>query len=128
MLDNITSTKFSELITKSILIIIVGNLNFFNALWFAKYIKLYIIPEYNKEKETKVMKIWYVFLTISIILISVYIIRSFTKYIIKNLIPSTINNVKPLELKEINGNIVLAFAFFIYLRKLIDQRIIDIYN
>lgn len=125
MLDNI---NLYELITKSILIIIIGNLNFLQALLCAKYMKLYLIPEYDKKKETKFMKIWYVFLTISIILISVYIIRSLTKYIIKNLIPSTINNIKPLELKEINGNIVLAFAFFIYLRKLIDQRIMDIFN
>lgn len=101
-------------IIKILDIFYVTNLYLFLGVLSSVFIKNYIIIPYDKSR-LYILNLLYLLLIISFISLSVFLIRQLIRFYI----PSPFNNLygfKHSGLKEINGNVVLAFAFLMFLK------------
>lgn len=107
-----TLPSFSIFIQKIFTMAIVGNLFFIVCLIFAVYIKKYISTPYDKKK-SKIRNYSNLFLTITFVLISNYIIRHIFKKIPLLRLSKDFN---PHFVKETRGSILVGFAFLLVLK------------
>ena len=101
-------------IIKILDIFYVTNLYLFLGVLSSVFIKKYFIIPYDKSR-LYILNLLYLLLIISFISLSVFLIRQLIRFYI----PSPFNNIagfKHSGLKEINGNVVLAFAFLMFLK------------
>lgn len=112
-------------VVKITFIIIIGNINFFLAILASKFLKTYVIKPFDKN-ESKFRNLLNIIFIVSCILVSVYLIRAF----IKSLPPflDGLYGFKSANIKELNGSVILAFAFLIYLKDSMEPRIIKLFS
>lgn len=112
-------------VVKITFIIIIGNINFFLAILSSKFLKTHVIQPYKKT-ESKLTNFFNIIFIVSCILIAVYLIRAF----IKSLPPflDGLYGFKSANIKELNGSVILAFAFLIYLKDSMEPRIIKLFS
>ena len=60
-------------------------------------------------------------------MVSVYIIRTFIKHALPNPLKG-IEEFDPRRVIEVNGGVILAFAFLMYLKKPIQSKVDVLYN
>tara|TARA_B000000475_G_C15945739_1_gene426639 strand:+ start:225 stop:686 length:462 start_codon:yes stop_codon:yes gene_type:complete len=119
-------------------IIIIGNLYFFVgsilSYYFSKY---FVYDDFNDDPKQNTFKDHiYILISlikeVSILLILVYITRKLVKYIVLPLNNSSLTNgIDLTRIKEINGNIILATAFLMFIRSTIKnkfQYLINLFN
>ena len=104
----------------------VSNLYLFLGVVISSFISKYIIRPYYHNL-SKLENLLILIFNISLISIAVFFIRQ----LIKHKMPNPFNGIagfKHTYLRELNGNIVMAFAFLIYLKPDITTYIDPLYN
>ena len=109
---------------KTVNVYLLGNIFFFIGLYISKLYKKYLIKQYDKKK-TKLENVLRLSLEIGIICMSVYLIRVFVKYMNKSRYHPLrgIYNFNPIDVLELNGGVVLSFAFLMYVKEPIQSKI-----
>lgn len=105
-------------------IIVISNIYFFLGITISYIIYKYTWKKYDTKK-TKLQNFLQLLLEISLLAMSGYLVR----IIVKN-IPNPTNGLygfDPLRLKELNGGVVLTFAFIFFLKDIIHDKIINIF-
>ena len=107
-----TLPSFSIFIQKIFTMAIVGNLFFITCLVFAIIIDKYISKPYDKKK-SKIRNYCNLFLTITFVLISNYVVRQIFRKIPMLKISK---DFKPHLVKETRGSILVGFAYLLVLK------------
>ena len=111
---------------------IIGTLYFFIGLTVSYLLSKYIMKKYDsyeKEKITKDEIILRLIFEVSVLTISVYLVRIFIKYLNSNFNPlEGIEGFDTNRLKELNGTVVLAFTFIFFLKDSLGQKINILYS
>lgn len=104
----------------------VSNLYLFLGVMSSAIISRYIFIPYD-ENRLYIVNLLFLIFFVSVISIFVFVIRNLIKFYI----PSPFDGVagfKHKSLKEINGNVILAFAFLIYLTSNLREYSHMLYN
>lgn len=113
-------------LVKALDIFILGNLYLFFGVVVSSFMSKYVAKPYDKEKsklENFLQLIW----ETGLIMVSVYIIRIIVKHVIPNPLEG-IQGFDPRRVVELNGGIVLAFAFLMYLQTAIKSKVHVLYD
>lgn len=113
-------------IVKALDIAILGNVYLFIGVIVSSLIDKYVAKDYDKKK-SKFQNLLQLLYETGIIMISVYLIRTFIKHIIPNPLKG-IGGFDPSRVKELGGGLVLAFAFLMYLKDKIKSKVEPLYN
>ena len=108
------SIPFNRFLIKMLAIFYVSNLYLILGVISSSLIDKYIVIEYDSSRGYLINFLYLLFLVSSISL-AAFIIRQLIKFYI----PFPLDGVagyKHKYLKEINGNVILAFAFLLYLK------------
>ena len=99
-------------LVKTVNVFILGNIFFFIGVYVSKLYKKYLIKEYDKDK-TKIENTLQLSMEIGIICMTVYLIRTFVKFLNNSKFHPLrgIYNFNPIDVLELNGGVVLSFAF-----------------
>tara|TARA_B100000242_G_C43050768_1_gene490929 strand:+ start:254 stop:637 length:384 start_codon:yes stop_codon:yes gene_type:complete len=111
-------------LVKTVNVFILGNIFFFIGVYVSKLYKKYLIKEYDKDK-TKIENTLQLSLEIGIICMTVYLIRIFVKFLNKSKFHPLrgIYNFNPIDVLELNGGVVLSFAFLMYVKEPIQSKL-----
>ena len=119
-------------VVKTLNVFILGNIFFFIGTTVSKLFLKYLIKPYD-EKETKGHNIIRLIIEIGTICMAVYLIRIFIKFL--NSSPyhplRGIWGFRPIDVLELNGGVMLSFAFLMYVKKPIFNkldRILEFYK
>ena len=109
---------------KTINVFFLGNIFFFIGVYVSKLYKKYLIKKYDKDK-TKLENAIELSVEIGIICMPVYLIRIFVKFLNKSKFHPLrgIYNFNPIDVLELNGGVVLSFAFLMYVKEPIQNKI-----
>lgn len=109
---------------KTINVFFLGNIFFYIGVYISKLYKKYLMKNYDKKK-TKIENTLQLTFEIGIICITVYIIRNFVKIVNKSKYHPLrgIYNFNPIDVLELNGGVILAFAFLMYVKEPIQNKI-----
>lgn len=109
---------------KTINVFFLGNIFFFIGVYVSKLYKKYLIKKYDKDK-TKLENAIELSVEIGIICMTVYLIRIFVKFLNKSKFHPLrgIYNFNPIDVLELNGGVVLSFAFLMYVKEPIQNKI-----
>ena len=111
---------------KGLDIFIIGNIYLFSGVVVSSFLAKYIAKPYDNKK-SKLENLLQLILEVGIIIVSVYLIRAFVKHKIPNPLKG-IYGFDPSRVKELNGSIVLAFAFLMYLKPAIQSKVNVLYD
>ncbi len=117
---------FGLRLVKSLDIFILGNIYLFFGVIVSSFITKYIAKDYDHRK-SKLENLLQLILETGLIMVSVYIIRTFIKQALPNPLKG-IEGFDPRRVKEVNGGVILAFAFLMYLKKPIQSKVDVLYN
>lgn len=109
-----------------ITIFVLGNLYLFFGVVTSTFMDKYVAKPYDKKKSDFLNLLQLVW-EVGLIVIAVYIIR----VIVKTKIPNPFHGMYGFDskrVKELNGNIILAFAFLMYLQVPIKSKVQRLYN
>ena len=121
-MNNNTKLRIVKLIT----IFVLGNLYLFLGVVTSTTMNKYIAKPYDTEK-SKFRNFIQLTIEVGLIVIAVYCIR----VIVKSKIPNPFHGMYGFDsrrVRELNGNIVLAFAFLMYLQVPIKSKVQKLYN
>ena len=108
---------------KMVDIAMIGNIYFFSGILVSFIINKYIVKPYDKEK-TKLENLLQLILEISCIMISVYLIRIFVKNYLNSFNPlDGLYGFDASKIKELNGSVVLAFAFTFFIKDEVSEKV-----
>ena len=111
-------------VVKTLNVFILGNIFFFIGTAVSKLFLKYLIKPYE-EKETKTHNIMRLVIEIGTICMSVYLIRLLIKFL--NASPyhplRGVWGFNPINVLELKGGVVLSFAFLMYVKKPIFNKI-----
>ena len=113
-------------LAKIICIFLIGGLYVIFGSIVSLTFKKYITKPYNR-KWSRLQNLLQLCYEIGLLMVLVYFIRLFIKKGIPNPFES-FAGVRMERLKEINGNIILAFAFLIYLKDDIKSKIDGVFD
>ncbi len=113
-------------LVKALDIFILGNLYLFFGVVTSSFLAKYVVKPYDKKK-SKLRNLIQLVNEIGIIMVIVYLIRIFIKHGIPNPLKG-IYGFDPRRVVEINGGIVLAFSFLMYLKPAIQSKADVLYN
>lgn len=113
-------------LVKALDIFIIGNIYLFLGVVVSSFMARYITKPYNK-KISKFLNLRQLILEVGLLVVFVYLIRIFVKHVIPNPLKG-IAGFDPTKVRELNGPIILAFAFLIYLKKPIQSKVDKLYN
>jgi hypothetical protein len=113
-------------LVKGLDIFILGNLYLFLGVVVSSFFEKYISEPYN-DKKSKLRNLLQLLLEVGLIMISVYIIRITIKHVIPNPLKG-LEGFDPRKVVELNGGIVLAFAFLMYQKKDILSKVDKLYG
>lgn len=117
---------FGLRLVKSLDIFILGNIYLFFGVIVSSFITKYIAKDYDHRK-SKLENLLQLILETGLIMVSVYIIRTFIKHVLPNPLKG-IEGFDPRKVMEVNGGVILAFAFLMYLKKPIQSKVDVLYN
>jgi len=104
---------------KLFIIIITGNLYFFLGAFCSYYIDKYIALK-NFQNKSKLTVLSHLIFEISLLLIVVYFIRKVVKFLFKPL--ANIDGFDLYKVKELNGSVILAFSFLMFLKSALSSK------
>lgn len=109
---------------KTINVFILGNIFFFTGVYVSKIYKKYLIKQYD-DKKSKLENSLRLSFEIGVICMSVYLIRMVVKFLNKSRYHPLrgIYNFNPIDVLELNGGVVLSFAFLMYVKEPIQSKI-----
>jgi uncharacterized membrane-anchored protein len=113
-------------LVKALDIFILGNLYLFLGVVVSSFFTKYVSKPYD-DKESKLRNLLQLIMETGLIMVAVYMIR----VIVKHGIPNPLKGVEgfdPRRVIELNGGIVLAFAFLMYQKKDIQSKVNKLYN
>ena len=113
-------------LVKALDIFILGNLYLFFGVVTSSFLNKYVAKPYDKKK-TKLRNFLQLIWETGLIMIIVYFIRIFIKHGIPNPLKG-IMGFDPRKVVEINGGIVLAFSFLMYLKTPIKSKVDVLYD
>ena len=111
---------------KALDIFIIGNIYLFLGVIVSSFMAKYLAKPYDNKK-SKFKNLLQLILETGTIMVAVYIIR----IIIKHGIPNPLKGVygfDPRKVVELNGSIILAFAFLMYLQPIIKSKVDVLYD
>lgn len=120
------SNSFMLRLIKCLYIFILGNIYLFLGAIISHGITVYIAKDYDPQK-TKFRNLLQLILEAGLIMVSVYIIR----ITVKHKLPHPFNGwygFNPDRVKEMNGGVILAFAFLIYMKDPLSSKIKALYH
>lgn len=113
-------------LVKSLDIFVLGNLYLFIGVVVSSFMAKYISKPYD-DRESKLRNFLQLIWETGIIMLAVYMIRIFIKHVIPNPLKG-IEGFDPRRVIEVNGGIVLAFAFLMYQKKDIQSKVDKLYS
>ncbi len=81
----------------------------------------------SNKKKSKLLNLCQLIFEVGLLVVFVYLIRIFVKHVIPNPLKG-IEGFDPTRVKELNGPIILAFAFLMYLKTPIQSKVDKLYN
>ncbi len=118
------STKLR--IVKMVTIFVLANIYLYLGVLTSTFMNKYVAKPYDKKKSDFLNLLQLVW-EVGLIVTAVYIIR----IIVKTKIPNPLHGMYGFDskrIKEINGNIILAFAFLMYLQDPIKSKVQRLYD
>ena len=113
-------------LVKALDIFILGNLYLFFGVVVSSYMTTYVAKPYD-HKKSKLRNLLQLVLETGLIMVSVYFIRIFVKHVIPNPLKG-IEGFDPRRVIEINGGVILAFSFLMYMKKPIQSKVDVLYD
>ena len=113
-------------LVKAVDIFIIGNIYLFLGVVVSSFMAKYISKPYNKQK-SKFLNLCQLIFEVGLLVVFVYLIRIFVKHVIPNPLKG-IAGFDPNKVRELNGPIILAFAFLMYLKSPIQSKVDKLYN
>jgi len=107
-------------------VFLLGNIYMFLGCIISSFFKKYICKPYDNKKN-KYLNLLQLFYEIGLVMIVVYFIRIFIKYYLPNPL-NGIYGFNAKEITEINGGIILAFAFLLYIKDPVKSKINKLYD
>ena len=113
-------------VIKIIDIFCIGNIYMFLGVLVSSFMARYIAKPYDHTK-SKLRNLLQLILEIGLLMVFVYAIR----IIIKHYIPNPLKGIygfDPNRVVELNGSVILAFAFLMYLKPAISSKVRVLYD
>ena len=107
-------------------IFILGNIYLFFGTVASSFMAFYIAKPYD-HKKSKLKNLLQLILETGLIMVSVYLIRQFVKNVIPNPLKG-FHGFDPRRVIEINGGVILAFAFLLYMKDPIKSKVDILYD
>ena len=120
------SNDFMLRLVKASYIFILGNIYLFLGAIISHAMKVHISKDYD-PKQTKFRNLLQLILEAGLIMVSVYLIR----IMVKHRFPHPFKGwygFDPTRVKEMNGGVILAFAFLIYMKDPLGSKIKALYH
>ena len=111
-------------LVKTVDVFILGNMYLLLGVSVSRTFKKYLMKPYN-EKNSKLENLFQLIIEIGLIMISVFVIRSTIIYIMRSERNPLrgICGFNPRNVLEINGGVILAFSFLMYVKEPIKNKI-----
>jgi hypothetical protein len=117
-------TSFCLRVIKTFDVFILGNMYLLLGVFASKMFKKYLVKPYDKDK-SKLDNLLQLILEIGLLMVAVYIIRSLVIYLTRSKfnILDGICGFRPRNVLELNGGVILAFSFLMYVKEPIRNKI-----
>ena len=117
-------TSFCLRVIKTFDVFILGNMYLLLGVFASKMFKKYLVKPYDKDK-SKLDNLLQLILEIGLLMVAVYIIRSLVIYLTRSKfnILEGICGFRSRNVLELNGGVILAFSFLMYVKEPIRNKI-----